>query len=126
MCEVGKPCDAGWKEPLPSGCPPTSAKDTAGEKYYRLLEHVPPENVDFQSYVARQIPTTAPECEARSISLVTSLVAAEAKKLPRTKFVGIGEMTLPPGSGALFVRKTHIHWWPCGAFDPIRHCHVVG
>jgi hypothetical protein len=126
MCMVGQPCDAGWRESLPNGCPPASAKSTEGEKYYRLLENTPPEDVDFQSYAVRGFPTTAPECETRSVSLVTSLVAAEARKLPRLRLVGIGEMTLPPGSGAIYVKKTHVHWWPCGAFDPIGHCLVVG
>lgn len=126
MCVVGQECEHGWKEPLPQGCPPEKARNTNGETYYRLLENNPPAADDFKSYAELKKPTMAPECEARSISLVTELAAAHAKLLPRTRFVGIGLITLAPGSGAIFVRKTHVHWWPCGACDPLGHCVVVG
>jgi hypothetical protein len=126
MCVVGEPCAAHWKENLKDGCPPPTAKNVTGETYYRLLENVPPEDVDFQSHLERNIPTSAPECEARSVSLMTSQAAAQARLLPRAdRWKGIGAVSLPNGSGAIFVKRTHVHWWPCGAWNFKVNCAVV-
>ena len=126
MCDVGGACSIGWKGELPAGCPPETARNTEGDTYYRLLEGTTPTATDFLSYKERGLPTTGPECEARALSLVTHLIAAKAKLLPRAdRWRSIGKVTLPSGSGVLFVRRTHVSWWRCGAHDPLRHCVVI-
>jgi hypothetical protein len=126
MCQVEGPCEAGWKEQLPKECPPKSAQNAAGQTYYRLLRLGIPMPIDFMSHEQLQIPNTAPECEARSVSLVTHLAAARAKLLPANRrWASIAAVTLAEGSGAIFVRKTHVHWWPCSSADPVCHCVIV-
>jgi hypothetical protein len=118
---IGKPCEVGWAEELPPSCPPTTASNPNGQTFYRLVIDNPPVIDDFYSHVKRNLPVfpkTRP-CDARSVSLISSLdVARNTKPLTRYKTGAIAHW-YAAGQWRYQRKEEHVHWVFCGACDLI-------
>lgn len=128
MCNILKPCDRGWAEPLPEACPPVVAEDPAEQVAYRLIAGDPPTPDDFQSqrntHPDRHFNVS--ECVARSVSVWSSIERARALRL-KSPHQGkkIAAITLVRGTGVVTRRKAHISWWRCLAFDAVANSQVI-
>ena len=120
-----------YKEQLPEGCPPDTAKYiTETQEFFRLVVTNPPTDDDFRSQRSEnpsQKFNNVSECQACGLS-----VSAEKQYLQRllklSKFREslICRVTLELGAG--FIQKTgrdsHHTWWPFADFDILAHCEV--
>lgn len=112
-----------WAEDLPDGCPPPDAAQPNNENYFRLVDNLPPTDLDFRS-TRQEFPNRQlnDECLARSISLTRSQDSCEQlKRFPYLKRKMIIQFSLPPTSGV--VKKTgrnvkdHWSWWRLKNYD---------
>jgi hypothetical protein len=117
-----------WAETLPENCPPTESKQPNGEKYYRLVNSIPPNLADFDSH-RKKFPTKAfnvSECIARAASLIRDRETALNKtRIGNQQGMKVVSLSLPSDSGA--VAKTgrdphHWSWWRRASFDPVERC----
>jgi len=130
MCSFSGPCQLGWAEPLPSGCPPVSASNPNGETFFRFFRATPLVDEHFWSHDKLGKSTgNATPCRARSVSLYQPLEKAkELNKLARWKKHKIAQIKLPNGSGAIDRSDPvsgHVDWWPCAAFKPVASAAMV-
>jgi len=117
-----------WAEPLPKDCPPKDSFAPQNEKFYRLVESIPPVERDFWStrmlFPDKRFNTS--ECIARACSIISDMAGCyNILKLPAQRNKKIVEITLPPESG--LIKKTgrrsyHFSWWRAKGFNPIPYC----
>lgn len=124
MCDSQGICQIGWKETLPTGCPPADAADVNGEVVFRFLKNEIPEDDDFRSKHldrAKHLIGVSP-CRQRALSVWTSEERARQvlATFRRGGGMRLGRVRLDAGAG--LIKQTgpdHVSWWRCGAFDPV-------
>lgn len=118
-----------WYEDLPEKCPPEDAIRPNNQKFYRLCDSPPPQNVDFFSH--RKLfpfkPFNTTECIAQSLSIWESKEKClSLKKLPAHKKKSVIEFKLSHSDGLIL--KTgqvfHYSWWRSKSFD-ISRCEIL-
>ena len=120
-----------YAEPIPEYCPPGDAVQPQGMDVFRLVETVPPTEVDFQSHSVRWPETFGSrfDCDAWSLSVFTTrenLNRILGMKVHRNK--QIARLRLLPESGKVKQSggdQAHYSWWRFNGFDPIGICEVV-
>jgi hypothetical protein len=114
-----------WAEMLPPNCPPQDARQPNNERFFRLVDSLPPTAEDFYSqrrlYPSKQFSN---ECRALAVSLFGSYTdCQEKKKLPNLKQKMVVGIVLPPESGVILKTvRTHYAWWMAKHFDPVPCC----
>lgn len=104
-----------FREQLPASCPPSAVKQPNCQVLWRMLRSQTTSDSDFDSQRKRLPNHPYPnECDARSVSLVTSLAACRAiAKSPRSKFTHAVAVNFDPDAGVWHHDKeTHVHLWP--------------
>lgn len=120
-----------WAETLPENCPPPEAIRPYGERFYRLIESVEPDEYDFFSHRKRYPDKVfnTNECKALSLSVFSTL--KECKKillLPNNKDKKIVEIELTEESGVILKTgksSKHYSWWLAKDFNPLNNCTIV-
>ena len=123
-----------FREELPAGCPPETAKEIRSRlEVFRLVRTTPPTMADFRSARAenpRRPFHPAQECQAYGLSVNTDRRDSEnARKLPFLRGRRICKVTLRLGAG--YIQNTsnpsnpsHHTWWPFASYDIIAHCRI--
>ena len=122
-----------YREQLPSGCPPDTAKEsTTPRQFYRFVRTNPPTDYDFTSLRARNsskgpYKEVKEECRARGLSVFSSREdAIQRGKLANLRGQLLCAVQLGPGTGP--IERTgagsHYTWWPLADFDVRPRCRV--
>ena len=125
-----------YREPLPSGCPPSTARQIEEPiTRYRLLNGAEPSHKDFDSYVKIKggpiLHIGRSHCHQAGISLHTTYEAALRVLNGHFNKTGrwekIGELTIHPGDGKLETPEPNGHqtWWPTRQFDAAATCKAL-
>jgi hypothetical protein len=127
MCSTAGPCQVGWAETLPTGCPPSSSVNPGGEIFFRLVG-TPPTADDFRSQAARfpgRFKTSG--CVARAVSMWSSIEKVrKLRLLPGHAAESIAMVAVPLGSGVVRGKPNgHCSWWLCSGFNPLPETLVV-
>jgi hypothetical protein len=118
-----------WAEPLPAGCPPSTAQPPSGQTFYRLVAGFPVTPTDFWSPYKldpqRVFKPWNTPCEIRSLTIFLAARDCEKNKYikPFRNF-RIAVFQLGPEAGVVqhsprAGQPTHHSWWMYQDFDPI-------
>ena len=114
----------GFREELPSGCPPTGAHEGECAEAYRLLSSSAPDAQAFASHAASQkpLPLGMDACRWASCSLYSDLkTIIKKRKLPgRKKYTYVALLKIDAGSGRILQNGPHIDFWMFDTFDPLE------
>lgn len=118
-----------YREPLPSGCPPDTAKEIDHPRdVFRLVRTDPPTARDFRSQRAEKPDRIFPgidECQARGLSVHAERRDSErALRLPALRGRLICRLRLGAGAGKIQQtgRPSHHTWWPLADYDILAQC----
>jgi hypothetical protein len=113
-----------WLEELPTACPPKTAR-TSTNFYYRLVDNIPPNIIDFWSnrkLFPEKVFPNLDECTTRSCSILSSVEECrKKKKYDRLKHKNIICFKLDRDIGVIekTFGKDHYSWWITKNFDPV-------
>lgn len=117
-----------YREPLPTECPPTEAKEiTANRKVFRLARSNPPTDDDFRSQRAEKPDRKfrgVSECQAMGVSVYLDKRDCEdLRKLTHLKGMTVVCVDLLPGCGKILKTssKSHYTWWPFADFNVVMN-----
>lgn len=121
-----------WAEILPNKCPPEDAVTPLNLVYYRMVDSIPPTEIDFASQRAlhpAKFFKDIDECVARSTSLFDSCNGCKSARDRRDglKHKKIIEIKLSHDSGVIknTFRQGHYSWWRFKEYDVSIHSRIA-
>lgn len=120
-----------YREDLPDGCPPDTAKPQT-RRLYRLIQSFPPSESDFNSQWREREDKREEwkdtECKAKGLSLfISPRVARQKAAKKRMSRRDVCVVNLTPDSGP--VKQTsnvHFTWWPLKDCNILALCSEAG
>ena len=114
----------GFREKLPSDCPPRGCHQNGHLIAFRLCLSAQPSVTDFASEAAKDVavPEGVDLCRWSSCSLFTDLDTVKKKRntfKKLKKFVHVAELAIGPKAGHSLESNKHIDFWMFDTFDPI-------